>query len=203
MRSCKEAATTWLDTSCASGGLSLLPHEHGSRKQYHTLPYYNASSTHQATDLGAIHQIGAPIHVYPLYENAFRAHHGQSLKANHQESAKLYADFSKVAAKNEYAWNQGKSSAEDVIGKIGPKNRMICYPCKHSSTSHRIQLTELRSASHERLQHRQSRLSYHPDIHHCRQSPQHSVFKMDLPARRCRNTRFVRILAATKLPHIA
>jgi hypothetical protein len=89
------------------------------------------SSTHGTTDLGAIHQIGAPIHIYPLYENAFRAHRGQSLKANHEESAKLYSEFSQVAEGNAYAWNQGRNDDEKVVGTIGPKNRMICYPCKH------------------------------------------------------------------------
>lgn len=68
--------------------------------------------------------------MYPLYENAFRAQRGQSLKANHEESATLYAEFSKVAEKNKYAWSQGRSDSEEVIGKVGPKNRMICYPCK-------------------------------------------------------------------------
>lgn len=87
------------------------------------------STTHGTTDLGAIHKIGAPIHVYPLYENAFRAQRGQSLKANHEESAKLYADFSKVAEGNTYAWNSGKADSEEVIGKVGERNRMICYPC--------------------------------------------------------------------------
>ncbi|KAF2831535.1 hypothetical protein CC86DRAFT_402056 [Ophiobolus disseminans] len=86
------------------------------------------SSSDETTDLGAIHQIGAPIHVYPLYENAFRAHRGQSLKANHDEGTKLYAEFSKVAEHNEYAWGQGKYDNEDVIGKVGGRNRMICYP---------------------------------------------------------------------------
>lgn len=87
------------------------------------------SATHTETDLGAIHQIGAPIHVYPLYENGFRAHRGQSVKANHEESAKLYANFSKVAEANEYAWNSGRADSEDVIATVGKKNRMICYPC--------------------------------------------------------------------------
>ncbi|KAF2132888.1 acetyl-CoA acetyltransferase [Dothidotthia symphoricarpi CBS 119687] len=80
------------------------------------------------TDLGAIHQIGAPIHVYPLYENAFRAHRGQSVKANHEESAKLYAEFSQVAAKQAYAWNAGRADSEEVIATVGKKNRMICSP---------------------------------------------------------------------------
>jgi hypothetical protein len=69
--------------------------------------------------------------VYPLYENAFRGHRGQSLKANHEESTKLYAEFSKVAEGNDYAWSQGKSHGEDVIGKVGGNNRMICYPCEY------------------------------------------------------------------------
>jgi len=90
------------------------------------------STTHPETDLGAIHQIGAPIHVYPLYENAYRAHRGQSLKQNHEESVKLYAEFSKVAEKNEYAWNSGKADSEEAIGTVGKKNRMICFPCKSS-----------------------------------------------------------------------
>ncbi|KAH9879077.1 hypothetical protein J1614_002512 [Plenodomus biglobosus] len=79
-------------------------------------------------NMGAIHEIGAPIHVYPLYENAFRAHRKQSVQANHAESARLYADFSKVAEANEYAWNQGKADSEEVIGTVGEKNRMICFP---------------------------------------------------------------------------
>jgi hypothetical protein len=73
--------------------------------------------------------------VYPLYENAFRAHRGQGLKENHEESAKLYAEFSKVAERNEYAWTQGRCDDESVIGKVGAKNRMICFPCKCAFTS--------------------------------------------------------------------
>lgn len=85
-------------------------------------------STHSATDLGAIHKIGAPIHVYPLYENAFRAHRGQSLQANNEESAELYAEFSKVASTHDYAWNQGKHHDAKTIGTVNAKNRMICSP---------------------------------------------------------------------------
>ena len=85
-------------------------------------------STHSAADLGAIHKIGAPIHVYQLYENAFRAHRGQSLKANNEESAKLYAEFSKIASTQEYAWSHGTSQDEKAIGTVSGKNRMICFP---------------------------------------------------------------------------
>ncbi|KAF7870244.1 uncharacterized protein EAF02_009434 [Botrytis sinoallii] len=80
--------------------------------------------------LGTIHQIGLPIHIYPLYENAFRAHRHQSQADNNAESAKLYAQFAAVAAGNEFAWNRepaGKLS-EESIGKVGKGNRMICWP---------------------------------------------------------------------------
>lgn len=91
--------------------------------------WQSLSVTHSPVDLGAIHQLGAPIHVYPLYENAFRAYRGQSIQANNEESAKLYANFSKVAAQNEFAWNNGRADSEDAIGTVSKKNRMICYPC--------------------------------------------------------------------------
>lgn len=65
-----------------------------------------------------------------MYENALRAHRGQSLKENHEESAELYAEFSKIASENEYAWSYGKYHDAKVIGTIGKSNRMICSPCK-------------------------------------------------------------------------
>lgn len=80
--------------------------------------------------IGTLHSIGLPIHVYPLYENGFRAHRGQSIQENNKESAELYADFAKVAEKNPLAWNYGKPSAtQEIIGTVSKKNRMICYPC--------------------------------------------------------------------------
>ncbi len=82
-------------------------------------------------DLGTLHFTGLPIHIYPLYENAFRAERGQSVKENNQESAELYADFAKVAQKNPLAWNYGQPAAtKEIIGTITKKNRMICFPCK-------------------------------------------------------------------------
>ncbi|ETI27903.1 hypothetical protein G647_00352 [Cladophialophora carrionii CBS 160.54] len=80
-------------------------------------------------DIGAVHSIGAPIHVYPLFENGFRAYRKQSIAANHEESAQLYAEFAKVAEKQPYAWNYGKPAAsKEVIGTVTKRNRMICFP---------------------------------------------------------------------------
>lgn len=82
-------------------------------------------------DVGTLHSIGLPIHIYPLYENGFRAHRGQSVQDNHLESAKLYADFAKVAEKNPLAWNFGKPAAsEEEIRTVQSRNRMICFPCE-------------------------------------------------------------------------
>jgi hypothetical protein len=90
--------------------------------------WYSLTSNGRS-DLGAIHDIGAPIHVYPLYEAGFRAHRKQGLRENHEESAELYAEFSKVAETQAYAWNYGKADSKEVIGTISKKNRMICSPC--------------------------------------------------------------------------
>lgn len=89
--------------------------------------------TYAPTDLGAVHGIGVPLQIYPLYENAFRAHRGQTIAENNAESAKLYGNFAEVAKGNEFAWNFGKAETEASIGTISKKNRMICYPCKFES----------------------------------------------------------------------
>ena len=83
-----------------------------------------------ATDIGSRHSIGLPIHVYPLYENAFRAHRGQSIEQNTIESAQLYTEFAKIAENNPYSWDYEQPAAtEETIGTVTDKNRMICFPC--------------------------------------------------------------------------
>ncbi|KAF1990522.1 hypothetical protein K402DRAFT_230929 [Aulographum hederae CBS 113979] len=80
-------------------------------------------------DVGAKHGIGAPIHVYPLYEVGLRAKTGQTPQENHRKSAELYADFAAVAAENEVAWSYGEPAmtARDIAA-VGGRNRMICSP---------------------------------------------------------------------------
>ncbi|PSK34044.1 Acetyl-CoA acetyltransferase [Elsinoe australis] len=79
-------------------------------------------------NLGARHGIGAPIQVYPLYENGFRAYRKQTIKGNHEESAELYSEFAEVARANQYAWNYHKAVSKDEIMTIGKENRMIASP---------------------------------------------------------------------------
>jgi hypothetical protein len=93
------------------------------------------------TGIGAVHKIGLPIHVYPLYENAFRAWKGQSLQENNAESARLYADFAKVAERNSWAWSFGeRATTEEEIGTVSRRNRMICSPCEFSGLSRGLSL---------------------------------------------------------------
>jgi acetyl-CoA acetyltransferase len=83
----------------------------------------------KSDSLGTIHGVGLPIQVYPMYENAYRAARGQSIKDNHKESTQLYAHFASVAAQNPLAWNYGQPAvSEDEIGTVTKKNRMICFP---------------------------------------------------------------------------
>lgn len=95
------------------------------------------------TGIGAAHKIGLPIHVYPLYENAFRARRGQSIQDNNRESARLYADFATVAEGNPIAWSFGeRAKTVGEIGAVSRGNRMICYPCGFSSAVDGMALIE-------------------------------------------------------------
>ncbi|CAD6591207.1 MAG: hypothetical protein ASARMPREDX12_005031 [Alectoria sarmentosa] len=79
--------------------------------------------------IGATHSIGLPIHIYALYENAFRAYRKQSIEQNNEESARLYAEFAKIAEQNEFAWNYGQEApTAETISTVTAKNRMICFP---------------------------------------------------------------------------
>ena len=74
-------------------------------------------------DLGLV----MPTRVYPLFENRLRYELGQSFQAAQDWSARMYSEFSRVAAGNEAAWNPTELERHQ-IGIPGPNNRMICYP---------------------------------------------------------------------------
>ena len=93
-----------------------------------------ATHANCVTGIGPIHSIGLPIHVYALYENGFRAHRQQSIEQNNKESAQMYADFAEIAEQNEFAWNyRQRVPSPEVIATVTEKNRMICFPCTHST----------------------------------------------------------------------
>ncbi|KXS09235.1 acetyl-CoA acetyltransferase [Gonapodya prolifera JEL478] len=75
------------------------------------------------------HGLGAPIHTYPLFENALRHRREQTKADNERESAQLYAEFAQIAATRPASWSYGeKPLTETEIQTVGKKNRMICYP---------------------------------------------------------------------------
>lgn len=73
------------------------------------------------------HGLDMPIRVYPLYENATQAAWGQTPAEGQSESARLWADFSAVAADNPDSWLQRRFTPAE-IATPGPGNRMIAWP---------------------------------------------------------------------------
>lgn len=69
----------------------------------------------------------SPVDMYPLYENATRAHWGQDFAAAQAESAAIWSQFSEVAADSPYAWLP-KRYAAAAIAKFDGNNRPIAWP---------------------------------------------------------------------------
>lgn len=87
--------------------------------------------SYNGVGIGRSHEVGVPMQVYAMYENAFRAHRGLDIVQNHRESANMYGRYAQVAAQNPMAWAFGKQpETETSIGLVNERNRMICFPCK-------------------------------------------------------------------------
>jgi acetyl-CoA C-acetyltransferase len=71
--------------------------------------------------------VGRPTDVYPLFENALRAHRGLGLEEHRLAIGRLMSGFTRVAEANPYAWFPVERSAEE-ISTVTPGNRMISYP---------------------------------------------------------------------------
>ncbi|WP_095012521.1 acetyl-CoA acetyltransferase [Tsuneonella mangrovi] len=68
-----------------------------------------------------------PIEIYPLIENAYRAHVGQTLAEAQRESGEIWAGMSEVAARTPSAWLHEPRTAEEIVA-AGPGNRPIAFP---------------------------------------------------------------------------
>ena len=84
-----------------------------------TRPGVNASE--------AKHGAALPTAVYPLFENALRAHYGRSLDAHRQALGELFAPFTEVAAANPHAWFREARPAHEIATPT-PGNRYIGFP---------------------------------------------------------------------------
>jgi acetyl-CoA C-acetyltransferase len=80
-----------------------------------------------STDIEIRHGANAPLRIYPLFENAIRAHKGRSIADHQQRLAALCARLAQVAKDNPFAWFRDGKTAEE-IGTVTPENRMICFP---------------------------------------------------------------------------
>src|SRR3990172_7065325 len=65
-----------------------------------------------------------PTRVYPLFENALRAHLGLTLEEHSRRLGALYEPFSAVAAQNPYAWFP-RALTPDEITTLSPSNPIL------------------------------------------------------------------------------
>ncbi len=73
------------------------------------------------------HGLHMPTTIYPLFENALRAHNGLSIEAHRERLGALCSGMATVAAENPYAWFRQRRSAAD-IATVTPENRYIGFP---------------------------------------------------------------------------
>jgi acetyl-CoA C-acetyltransferase len=75
----------------------------------------------------AAHGLKAPNVIYPVFENALRAHRGLGLDTHRQQMGALLSRFTEVAAKNPHAWFPTPRSADEITTATA-QNRMIAFP---------------------------------------------------------------------------
>jgi|FLYL01.1.fsa_nt_gi acetyl-CoA C-acetyltransferase len=78
-------------------------------------------------EVEARHGATMPIRVYPLFENAIRAHLRLGIEEHQRRLGCLYARFTEAAATNPHAWFPQKRSPEEIY-TVSPQNRMVCFP---------------------------------------------------------------------------
>ena len=79
------------------------------------------------TETEAKHGAATPTRVYPLFENAIRAHLGLSVDEHQRRLGELCSRFTSVAAANPYAWFPEARSPEE-IATVRPDNRIVGFP---------------------------------------------------------------------------
>lgn len=77
------------------------------------------------------HGVVAPAHVYPLFESAWQARHGQTPAEGLAASAELWARYAAVAAARPTAWRRDGPDAATIADPAGG-NRWIAWPYTRS-----------------------------------------------------------------------
>ena len=80
-----------------------------------------------ATPQEAAHGLNFPVNTYPLFENALRARDGRSLSEHQARLGALFAPFTRVAARNPFAWFPIERSPDELV-TVSDANRMISFP---------------------------------------------------------------------------
>jgi len=80
-----------------------------------------------SSEIEAKHGAHLPANIYPLFENAIRAHKGRSIADHQRRLGELCARLAEVARDNPYAWFRDAKTAEE-IATVTPENRMISFP---------------------------------------------------------------------------
>lgn len=75
----------------------------------------------------AKHGAAMPTHVYPLFENALRAHYKHGMDEHRESLGRLFEPFSAVAAANPHAWFRDAKPAHE-IATPSEANRYIGFP---------------------------------------------------------------------------
>jgi acetyl-CoA C-acetyltransferase len=68
-----------------------------------------------------------PSTLYPVFENALRAKRGLDLATHLERVGRMMSAFTRVAARNPYAWFPTERSPAEIITP-GPTNRPVAYP---------------------------------------------------------------------------
>ncbi|MHB8684457.1 MAG: acetyl-CoA acetyltransferase [Dehalococcoidia bacterium] len=91
-------------------------------------PAPNAGDPRPGVDAAeAKHGALLPSHIYPMFENALRAHYGRSLDEHRAALGGLCAKLSAAAAPNPFAWfREAKTAAQ--ITTVSASNRYIGFP---------------------------------------------------------------------------
>jgi acetyl-CoA C-acetyltransferase len=80
-----------------------------------------------SSELEEHYGLESPPTIYPIFENALRARRGLDFATHRARVGELMSGFTRVAAKNPYAWYPIERSAEEITTPT-PDNRMIAFP---------------------------------------------------------------------------
>ncbi len=107
-----------------------LARKHGVRLPWAARgrPQPNAGDVRNGfSELEQRHGADAPIHVYPMFENALRAHQGHSIEEHQRFLGELCARFAAAAREHPYAWFRDGKTAQE-IATVSGTNRMVGFP---------------------------------------------------------------------------